>query len=188
MADHRTLSDEELTLLVRERAPDAFAELSARYAGLVRLKASQFTGPAAPEREDLLQEGFLGLYAAAVSYDKERGASFRTYAGTCVYNRMVAAARRHGGSKNRALNESLSLESEAASLPASDGPEDLLELRDQVQSLLKRLDGLLSPLERRALLLYLSGYRREEIETRFGMPLKTYDNALYRIRAKLKKG
>ncbi len=184
--DYSGIQDAELARLVRENAPDAFAELSARYLGLIRMKAALFEGPAAPERDDLFQEGFLGLYIAAVSYSEKRGASFRTYAGVCVYNRMADAARRHGSLKNKALNESLSLDSEAASrITAGSGPEDLLELRDQVQALLSRLNMALSPLERKALSLYLGGCKRTEVEAR-GLSLKAFDNAMHRVRSKLK--
>ncbi len=180
-------SDAQLARLVRENVPDAFAELSARYLRLIQARAAQFEGPAAPEREDLLQEGFIGLYTAAVSYEEIKGASFRTYAGACIYNRMVDTARKHGNSKNRLLNESLSLDSEAASrITAHHSPEDLLELRDQIQGLLKRSESVLSPMEQKALRLYLDGCKRKEIETKSGMSLKAFDNALHRVRRKLK--
>lgn len=186
--DYSACSDGELARLVRENTPDAFPELSARYLWLLRAKASQFEGPSALERDDLLQEGLLGLYTAAVTYEAGKGASFRTYAGVCVQNRMVDAARKHGSFKNRPLNESLSLDSQAVSQAAAgNSPEDLLELRDQLQRLLARLETDLSPLERKALDLFLAGCKREDVEARSGMSLKAFDNALYRVRNKLKE-
>lgn len=185
--DYSTYSDTQLIRLVQKNEAYAFAELSSRYLWLIRSKAAQFEGPAAPEREDLLQEGFLGLYVAAVSYEETGGASFRTYAGVCAYNRMADAARRHGSAKNRMLNESLSLDSEtAAGFAAENGPEDILELQEHFQGLLQRANVVLSPLERKALSLYLSGCKRSEIPARSGMTLKAFDNALYRVRKKLK--
>ncbi len=184
--DYSVRSDGELCRLIREGFPDAFAELSSRYLGLIRARAAQFAGPSAPEQEDLLQEGFLGLYAAAASFEEDGGASFRTYAGLCVSRRMTDAARRHGSAKNKALNESLSLDSQAAHLALESGPEDLLELRERLQALLQQMDAVLSPLERRVLFLYLSGCKRSEVERRSGMSLRAFDNALYRVRSKLK--
>lgn len=184
--EYSVCSDSELCRLIRDDASDAFAELSARYSWLIQAKAAQFAGPSVPEKEDLLQEGFLGLYAAAVSFEETGGASFRTYAGICVSRRMTDAARKHGSAKNRLLNESLSLDSEAAHLAAENGPEDLLELRERLQALLRQMDAVLTPLERKALLLYLSGCKRSEVETRSGMSLRAFDNALYRVRSKLK--
>lgn len=181
-------SDRELIRLVCEGNPDGFAQLSARYLPLLRSRAAQFAGPSAPEREDLLQEGFFALYAAAISYDETKNASFSTYAGVCVHNRMADCARRHRSGKNRLLNESLSLDSsDAASLSAGKGPEELLELREQLQGLFQSLGQTLSPSERRALTLYLSGCKREEVRERSGMELKAFDNAMYRVRKKLKK-
>ena len=185
--DYSTYSDHELTRLVQAGTPDAFAELSSRYLWLIRTKASQFQGAAAPEPEDLLQEGFLGLYAAAESFQETAGASFRTYAGTCIVRRMIDAARRHSSERNRPLNESLSLDSEAvSSLAAENSPEELIELREQAENLFRRLEQELSPLERKAFSLYLSGCSRGEIEEKSGMTLRAYDNAIYRVRSKLK--
>lgn len=185
--DYQAVSDQELVRLVRENDSDAFAELSSRYLWLVRAKAGLFQGPSAPEQEDLLQEGFLGLFAAAASYSQQGGASFSTYAGACVYNRMASALRKHKSLKNRPLNESLSLDSaDTAAMAAESGPEDALELQDQLQRLFRRLNETLSPLERKALSLYLSGCGRSQIAARSGMSLKAFDNAMYRVREKLK--
>ena len=165
---------------------EAFAELSARYLGLIRAKAKLFEGASAPEKEDLWQEGLLGLYAAAISYQPGRGASFPTYAGVCVYNQMASAVRRHGSSGNRPLNESVPLE-DAGEAAVEAGPEALLELREEFGALCRQMDVSLSPLERRVLALYLSGYRRVEGAKRAGLPLRSYDNALHRVRSKLKR-
>ncbi len=181
-----SLSDSRLAACVRAGEPDAFVELSARYLWLIRAKAGQFTGPAAPEREDLFQEGFLGLYAAAMGFREGAGASFSTYAGVCVYNRMTSAARRHMNAGNRTLNESIPLEA-AGELPiAAGGPQDLLELREGYAAMWQRIDKALTPLERKALELYLQGCRREEAPQRAGMAVKTFDNAMHRVRMKLK--
>src|SRR5699024_4094986 len=96
-----SISDARLAGLVHSGDPEAFAQLSARYLGLVRGKARLFEGQTALDREDLWQEGFLGLYAAATSFDPQGPASFATYASACVYRRMVSAVRRQGTSGNR---------------------------------------------------------------------------------------
>ena len=166
---------------------DAFAALSAKYLWLVRLKAQHFTGTAVPEREDLIQEGLLGLYVAAASYDEAAGASFATYAGVCIYNRMVSAARRYASNGNRTLNESVSLDSgEAISVQAGKDPMDVVELRERLGQLKGQLQAGLSPLERRVLSLYLTGCRRRELPRRLGISQKSCDNALHRVRSKLR--
>ena len=160
-------SDAQLAALVRQGQGEAFAELSARYLGLIRDKARQFEGSFAPEKEDLWQEGLLGLYAAAVSY-REGGAAFSTYAGVCVQNRMTSAARKHSSSKNRPLNESVPLEA-AGEAASHQGPESLVELREDFQAFCKKMNVSLSPLERRVLALYLSGCSRGEAAQRVGV-------------------
>lgn len=183
--DQGALGDPKLAELVRRGDPQAFVELSSRYIGLIRKKAALFSGPAVPEPEDLLQEGFLGLYAAALGYSEGGGGSFGTYAGACIYNQMVNAVRSNATAGNRTLNHALPL-TEAGDLPEwAMGPQDLVETREQFQAMWERLE--LTPLERRVLDLYLSGCRRSEVEERAGIQLKAFDNALYRIRNKLRR-
>ena len=183
--DFQNQSDAQLAALVRQGQGEAFAELSARYLGLIRDKARQFESGFAPEKEDLWQEGLLGLYAAAVSY-REEGAAFSSYAAVCVQNRMTSAARKHSSSRNRPLNESVPLEA-AGEAASHQGPESLVELREDFQAFCKKMNVSLSPLERRVLALYLSGCSRGEAAQKVGVPLRSYDNALHRVRAKLKK-
>lgn len=185
--DYRELSDDRLAALVRGGAAEAFVELSTRYMGLVRARAASFSGPGAPEKEDLFQEGFLGLYAAALSFQESRGAPFSAYAAACVYNRMASAARSHQSFGNRTLNESLPLDSASGLSAPAGGPEDRYELRESFRAMWKGIEQTLSPLELRVLRLYLGGWRREEIEERTGISLRSFDNALHRVRAKLRK-
>ncbi len=181
--DYSSLSDAKLAELVRGGDPQAFVELSSRYTGLLRNKAALFGGPSVPEPEDLLQEGFLGLYAAALGYRPP--GSFGAYAGACVYNQMVNAVRSSNTAGNRTLNQALPL-TEAGDLPErAPSPQDFVEMREQFDNMWKNLD--LSPLERRVLGLYLGGCRRSEAQEQAGINRKVFDNTLYRIRAKLRR-
>lgn len=185
--DFQNMSDSQLAMWVRCGEPDAFVELTARYKKLVRAKAKAFTGPGAPEAEDLLQEGFLGLFTAAMTYKDSGGAGFATYAGVCVYNSICSAMRRYGNAGNRSLNESVPLEDLEERSRREISLEDEYELREGFREIWRKMWADLTPLERQAMQLYMSGCRREDIEQRFGMPLKTFDNALHRARMKLKK-
>lgn len=181
-----SLGDPELTKLVRGGDPQAFVELSSRYIGLIRKKAAMFFGPAVPETEDLIQEGFLGLYCAALGYKEDGGGSFGTYAGACIYNQMATAVRSNATAGNRTLNQALPLTEAGELAEPCMGPQDLVETREQFDSMWRRLE--LTPLERRVLGLYLSGCRRSQVQERAGIQLKAFDNALYRIRSKLRRG
>lgn len=182
---YQELSDEQLAALVREGDPEAFAQLCSRHLGMIRGKARAFLGVCALEQEDLWQEGFLGLYAAAVSYRPQGGASFSTYAGACVYRRMVSAARKQGNSGNRPLNESLPLEDLVAQ-PGEESPQALVELRERFGALQRRMEESLTPMERQVLGFHLSGCSREEIAGKTGLSQKSVDNALHRARKKLR--
>lgn len=185
--NYGALGDAELIAKTKENDCEAFAELSVRYFWLIRSKARLFSGTSAPEKEDLYQEGFLGLYVAALSYRPDGGASFDTYAGLCLYRRMVSAVRNYSGAKNRLLNESLPLDSaQEFQVSSEETPEKLLEFRESFQQILAHMHRSLSPLERKVLSCYLNGYRRAEIHEKTGMTLKVFDNALHRVRNKLK--
>ncbi len=185
--DPETYAISQLLSRVRAGEPDAFAQLSARYLWLVRGKAQHFTGAGVPEQEDLFQEGLLGLYVAARTYDEGGGASFATYAGICIYNRMASAVRRHMNSGNRTLNESLSLSSDdACALSTGEEPGMVVELQEQLAQLHRQMEAALSPLEHRVVTLYLGGCRRRELPQRLGISQKACDNALHRVRAKLR--
>ena len=163
--EYTPLSDQRLSALVRDGDPQAFVGLSARYIGLIRNKAALFCGPAVPEPEDLLQEGFLGLYAAALGY-RDSGGSFGTYAGACIYNQMVSAVRRNATAGNRTLTEAMPL-AEAGDPPEwAMGPQDLVEMHEQFDSMWQRLE--LTPLERRVLDLYFSGSARRRVKRHDG--------------------
>lgn len=184
--NRENLSDLQLLSLVKENDAEAFSELSERYLWLVRENARRFVCPGSLETDDLLQEGLMGLYVAALSWQEGGGSSFRTYAGICISRRMTDAVRIHSSGKNRPLNESVPLESADVDL-AGEGPEFTVELRERFQAALRKLEGTLSPLERLCLLLYLEGEPRSEIPQKTGISLKAYDNALRRAREKLRK-
>ena len=113
------------------------------------------------------------------------GASFPTYAGVCVYNRMASAVRRHASGGNRTLNESVPLEEDRPA-PSRESPESLLELREDFRALCRKMNVALSPAERRALSC-TGGCCRREAARQAGVSLRAYDNALYRAREKLRR-
>ena len=88
----------------------AFSELAARYLKVIRIKACSFREIFSLEREDLYQEGLLGLLDAANSYKPSERTSFETYAGRCISNRIVSAVRRSSSLKNSFLNNAVPIE------------------------------------------------------------------------------
>ena len=184
-------TDSRLAGLVKEGNSDAFAELAARYMFLIRAKAAPFHSTQI-ETDDLCQEGLLGLLNAARTYDSANRASFRTYAGVCIANRVIMAYR-SASRKNKPLNDFVSLSEEETpelpldSLEQGDGdPEALLADRESMDLMWRKIEAELSSLELQVLQLYCSGYSYEEIAQTLSVTAKTADNALQRVRAKLK--
>ena len=104
------LSDEALALRFQNGDDAAFSELAARYLKVIRIKACSFREIFSLEREDLYQEGLLGLLDAANSYKPSERTSFETYAGRCISNRIVSAVRRSSSLKNSFLNNAVPIE------------------------------------------------------------------------------
>jgi RNA polymerase sporulation-specific sigma factor len=177
--------------MIRQGDADAFVELCNRYFPLVRAKASTFHGIAL-EADDLWQEGLLGLFRAAMTYSPEGSASFQTYAGVCISNQMISAYRVSANKNNTILNQSLSLqEMEDAGgdqLPCDEmlDPESLVIAKENVQAVNDHLNASLSAKEKSVLQLYLNGCSYREIGNRLSISEKAADNAMQRVRKKLK--
>lgn len=181
-------SDEELVRAFQNGNPDVFSELVARYLKLVRLKACSFREIFSLEREDLYQEGLLGLFDAANSYIDDGRASFETYAGRCINNRIVSAVRRSSSKKNFFLNNAVPIEDiETVGTDDASDPQALLETRDEMDRMLGSAHVSLSAFERKVLSLYLGGYKRSEVEARLGISVRAFDNAMARVRKKLRQ-
>ena len=177
----------DLQLIEKIQAGDieAFSELARRYKQLIDMKVQGFP---VSDRDDFIQEGYLGLFLAAKSYKKEKGAAFSTYAGVCIQNQILSAIRRVQSKKNLPLNTATKLDEDLEDFRSLGGnPQDLMELRGNYSQLIKDIRNTLTKLEYEVLLMYLNGVKRGEIKGEYGITLKAYDNALLRIRRKLSK-
>ena len=182
-------SDECLAALSGQGEPEAFAELAVRYMPLVRAKASFFHAEGA-EKEDLCQEGLLGLVRAAQTFQPGKGASFRTYAGVCIANSIRMAYRSAASQKNDPLNGFVSLSEEDSpqfEADCSASPEALLDSRESFRQMCSSIAEMLTPMELRVLRLYLGGCSYREIAEKMSVTEKAADNALQRVRSKLKR-
>ncbi len=182
-------SDAELAEMVRKGDGDAFAELTARYLAMIRRIVAPLRA-AGLETDDLFQEGLLGLLRAAQTYDPQRGASFRTYAGVCISNRVIAACRTAADRKNFPLSDFVSLSGTNEAQVGAGGsiadPEAMLDSRENFRAMCRLISSLLTPAERGVLRLYLSGYSYRGIAKRLSITEKAADNALQRARWKLR--
>ena len=185
-------SDETLCALSAAGDREAEEALVKRYYRLVR----QITRPyvlSGGDSDDLIQEGMLGLMKAVRAFDCSKEASFRTFAGVCIRNRVYSVLRAAARENHSPLNHSISIETpffESNSYTAINGhdaqenPEDLMIRRENRDRFLLWLDQRLSPLERKVLSLYLDGLTIAEIARVLGRAPKSVENALQRIRRK----
>ena len=196
------LADEALIHLLREGEVAVTDFLMNKYKNLVRKKAGTMLILGA-DREDLIQEGMIGLFKAVREYDAGRDASFYTFADLCISRQMYSAVQASSRKKHIPLNTYVSLftgvDGEAergrnledvlmdASGHSQTDPEALIIDQENVERLEHTIDEELSPFEKEVLSLYLTGMTYTEIAKVLNREEKATDNALQRIKKKLKK-
>lgn len=181
--DLTTMTDDELVRLSQEGNQAAVNTLLDRYAAAVRSAATCSFG-ASLETDDLAQEGMLGLLAAVYSYAPEKAASFYTYASVCIANRIRSAIRADTRLKHSPLNLSVPFSDE--NITPGGNPEDLVVASEQAEHLLSVLTKELSHFELSVLRQHLVGSHYRVIAENLGVTEKAVDNALQRIRKKLR--
>ncbi len=164
----------------------ALAKLMAGYMPYIQKRAAR-TRVTGLEKDDLVQEGLLGLFRAIQTYEEQGGASFSTYASACINNAMATAVKQATRKKHLPLNEYLPLP-EGEAQAAADSPEETAIARENYVALLQKINGELSKLEKNVLALYLKGYDYAAVAKRLDTTPKSVDNALQRARRKLKSG
>lgn len=183
------IADEELIDQVRKGNDDAIGVIVARYLPLVRHKAAGCYGPGL-EQDDLVQEGLIGLLGAIRGYVPGRLVSFATYATQCVTNRIYSAVRLALSPRNSPLRDYMSIspdeQGQEIQLTLGDGPETTFIEKEDTELRNRKMKTLLSQNEQEALKLYLSGHTYQEISNILHTSPKAVDNALQRVRRKLK--
>ncbi|MDO4811929.1 MAG: sigma-70 family RNA polymerase sigma factor [Eubacteriales bacterium] len=185
-------SDEQLCVMVRNGSREAEEVLVTRYYGTVRACARPLF-LVGGDGEDLIQEGMLGLIQAIREYCSDKSASFKTFAETCIRNRICSALRAASRDKHVPLNQSISLDhpffdsnsyTSGAYLMNLVDPEILIVDRDYVAGLLESTRKQLSEFEAKILGYYLDGLSVKEIAETMGRSPKSVDNAVQRVRRK----
>jgi RNA polymerase sporulation-specific sigma factor len=187
--------EDDLVLVARSQKGDPVATdiLICRYRNLIGSRARSYFLIGA-ERDDLVQEGMIGLLKAIREFDGSRLSSFSSFADLCVSRHILSAVKGASRRKHSPLNGYVSLHStpmEEASVaravmtaPAAD-PAELVMAAVHAGSLGRRLRGSLSPLECTTVSLYIAGHSYSEIAEMLGRPPKAVDNALQRAKRKI---
>lgn len=200
--EYENFSDEELIVRLRDGEHAITDYIMEKYKNLVRSKAKSMYILGA-DSEDLIQEGMIGLFKAIRDYDTGRDASFFTFAELCISRQMYTAVQAAGRQKHAPLNSYISLyagwvenddaksaEGELIDSVASLSelnPEELLIDKENVELLNRIIEKELSTFEKQVLDLYLTGMKYGQIAKVLGRDDKSTDNALQRIKTKLKK-
>ena len=199
--NYNDMSDDELLELINKKDTDALDFLICKYKDLVNSKVNKYFIIGA-EKEDIVQEGLIGLYKAIKDYKPDKQNSFKSFANLCIERQLITAIKSSNRQKHMPLNSYLSLNMTA--FENEDGNNDtqivdVLEntvIEDPLDTITKKeyflsvenvIDSSLSDFEKKVLNRYVQGESYVKIAERLDAPVKSVDNAIQRIRKKTAK-
>ena len=190
MKKYTEYTDEELVELLRQGDTEVMDYLLEKYKFVVRQKA-RVLYLAGGEADDLIQEGMIGLFKAVRDFQTDKEASFVTFARVCIDRQIYSAIQNSNRQKHQPLNSYVSLNQEDESSPiwelSVENPESIIIDQETTEDLRKRISDYLSPMENKVLDLYLKGKGYVEIGGILNKSPKSVDNALQRIRSKIRE-
>lgn len=196
--DFDEMDDEQVVQAAREGDPAAIEHLMNRYRNFVRAKAKSYFLIGA-DREDIVQEGMIGLYKAIRDFRDDKLSSFRAFAELCITRQIITAIKTATRQKHIPLNSYISLnkpiydeDSDRTLLDVLSGsrvtdPEELVINNEDFDDIEAKMGELLSDLEWQVLAAYLDGKSYQEIAAELDRHVKSIDNALQRVKRKLEK-
>ncbi len=200
--DYDNIKDEDLIEIIKSGDKNAFEYLINKYKELVNIKVSKYFIIGA-ERDDIVQEGLIGLFKAIKSYKSDMKNSFKSFANMCIERQLITAIKSSNRQKHMPLNSYLSLNISA--YDEEDGksdtslidifnttliedPLDTITKKEYYQNIEDTIDKSLSDFEKKVLSKYINGKSYLEIAEDLDTPVKSIDNAIQRIRKKAIKG
>ena len=197
---YNKMTDENLLQEITQKQNNIALDcLIDRYKDMVGMKANKFF-MVGSEKDDMLQEGYIGLYKAVKSYDQEKQNSFKTFAGLCIERQMITAVKNSNRQKHIPLNSSLSLNSGAYdenddtevmeildTRKTGEDPLDIITQKEYFTVIEKAIDDSLSDFEKKVLVHYKNGESYAEIAEILQSKVKSVDTAIQRIRKKAMK-
>lgn len=196
--DYEQLPDEEIVDRVKDGDTDALEYLINKYKNFVRAKARSYFLIGA-DREDIVQEGMIGLYKSIRDFRDDKLSSFKAFAELCITRQIITAIKTATRQKHIPLNSYVSLdkpiydeESDRTLLDVISGtkvtdPEELIINQEEFDDIELKMGEILSELEREVLMLYLDGRSYQEIAVDLKRHVKSIDNALQRVKRKLER-
>lgn len=196
--EYGEMMDEQIVQLAKNGSQNALDYLIYKYKNFVRAKARSYFLVGA-DREDIYQEGMIGLYKAIRDFRSDRLASFRAFAELCITRQIITAIKTATRQKHIPLNSYISLnkpiydeDSDRTLLDVLSGtrvtdPEELIINREEFSDIEQKMGEILSDLEWQVLMAYLEGKSYQEIAIDLCRHVKSIDNALQRVKRKLEK-
>ena len=195
---YETMPDETIAELAREGDGGALEYLLNKYKNFVRAKARSYFLIGA-DREDIVQEGMIGLYKAIRDFRSTRLTSFRAFAELCITRQIITAIKTATRQKHRPLNSYVSLnkpvydeESDRTLIDVIasgkiSNPEEIFIGKEDFSTIESKMGKMLSPLEMQVLRKYIEGKSYYEVAGELKRSVKSVDNALQRVKNKLEK-
>ena len=192
------MADEEIVEEARAGDNDALEFLLLKYKNFVRAKARSYFLIGA-DREDIIQEGMIGLYKAIRDYRQDKLSSFRAFAELCITRQIITAIKTATRQKHIPLNSYVSLNKPIYDIDSDRSlldllsatkicdPEELVISREEYRRIENDMGELLSDLEWDVLMAYLQGKSYQEIAMELNRHVKSVDNALQRVKRKLER-
>ena len=198
LKDSSNKTDEELAEIAKNGDKDALEYLLNRYKDLVDMKVNKYFIVGA-EKEDIVQEGMIGLYKAIKSFDSAKENSFKSFANLCIERQLITAIKTSNRQKHIPLNSSISLNANAydddsdteliekLDMQVLEDPLDTITKREYYKNIETKIDQNLSSFEKQVLTRYARGESYVNIAQKLSAPVKSVDNAIQRIRKKASK-
>ncbi|OTA41808.1 MAG: RNA polymerase factor sigma-70 [Symbiobacterium thermophilum] len=196
--DYDSMMDEDIVEYAREGSTEALEYLINKYKNFVRAKARSYFLIGA-DRDDITQEGMIGLYKAIRDFRADKLSSFRAFAELCITRQIITAIKTATRQKHIPLNSYVSLnkpiyddDSDRTLLDVISGskvtdPEELIISREEFGDIEGKMEEILSDLEWKVLMSYLDGKSYHEIAMELHRHVKSIDNALQRVKRKLER-
>lgn len=195
----KEMTDEQVVVIAQQEQNEfAIDYIVNKYKNFVRAKARTYFLVGA-DRDDIIQEGMIGLYKATRDFRHDKLASFRAFAELCITRQIITAIKSATRQKHAPLNSYISLNKpvyteesertllEMLSLARSTNPEDLIISQEELDDIEKNIGHILSDLEWQVLEGYLDGKSYQEMAKGTDRSIKSIDNALQRVKRKLEK-
>jgi RNA polymerase sporulation-specific sigma factor len=192
------MTDEDIVQDARDGSADALDYVIQKYRNFVRAKARSYFLIGA-DREDIVQEGMIGLYKAIRDFRSDKLSSFRAFAELCITRQIITAIKTATRQKHIPLNSYVSLNKpiyeedsdrtlyDVVSTAKVADPEEMMINREEFGDIEEKMGEILSDLEWKVLMAYLDGRTYQEIALDLSRHVKSIDNALQRVKRKLER-